>query len=178
MGDKDICILWDKVPFLAQFPAAWQGKGIAGLAVKYWLPGGPIDFDSFDDHTLVLKVDGVWEQGPAEVWGVRQKVVVVAADDHLITVGQAFEKVIKASHILEGLAYGHIAGKDQEVGGRYLHSLVGHMGITKGGNFHGCYGGEKNQISGLDFINRCDFLGLGLVAVFLAGNHSKLKNII
>ncbi len=137
VGDQDVGIFRDSCPFLAHGLAPGQGKGIAGTGIKDRLPGRTVELDSFDNHFFILEIDGILQQFTAKIRSLGQKMIMIAADDYFVAMGQPFEKFIESGHVLDCPAHGHVSGKNQEIGAGNLHLLMEHVGVAKGGDSHG-----------------------------------------
>ncbi len=99
---------------------------------------------------------------------------MVPADDDLVAMGQNFEEIIEAGHILNRPAHGHVSGKDQEIGIGDPYLLMQHVGVAEGG----CSHDGKGLGSGLDFIYGSNINGLCLIIVLRVGGYFKFEDII
>ena len=136
VGDQDIQIMGDHVPFFSTCFAAWQGKSVTGTVVEYRLPGRSINFHARDNNLFILQVDSFRQKGfgPFRVSG--QTMVVVAANHDLMFMGQLAQKTIKVFNIPCGPAVGHVACKDEYISGRDVELCMEGMGIAEQCDVH------------------------------------------
>ena len=130
VGDQDIHVIGDQVPFFAQSFTAVQGKSVTGPVVEERLPGRAINFHARNHHRLILQVDSFRQQGLGLLQVPGQPMVVVAANHDFMFMGQPAQKTIEVFNIPSGPAAGHVPGKDEDISSRDVELGMEGMGIA------------------------------------------------